>query len=241
MIQQIAVVTGGTRGIGRAISEALKAQGHEVVAVYHGNDQAARMFEAETKIPAYKWDVGNFEACQKEIKEITQAVGPIDILVNNAGITRDSFLHKMDLNSWEEVIRINLMSCFNMTRGVIDSMRERSYGRIINIASVNAQKGQMGQTNYCAAKAAMIGFTKALALEGAAKKITVNAVAPGYIQTDMMKSIPDKVLEEIISHIPLKRLGMAEEVARVVAFLAHEQSSYITGETFNVNGGQYLQ
>ena len=236
-----AIVTGGTRGIGEAISIGLKEAGYTVAATYAGNVEAARAFTDETGIATYKFDVGDFEACAAAVATITGDLGEIDVLVNNAGITRDAMLHKMSVADWEAVIRTDLTACFNMSRCVIESMRARGFGRIINIGSVNGQKGQMGQTNYSAAKAGLIGFTKALAQEGARKGITVNAICPGYIATDMVRAVPEKVINErILPQIPVGRLGEAEEVARCVVFLAADDAGFITGSTLTANGGQYL-
>jgi acetoacetyl-CoA reductase len=238
---RVAVVTGGTRGIGEAISKELKDAGYKVAATYGGNDQAAAKFKDATGIAVYKWDVGDFDACQKGLAQVEADLGPVDVLVNNAGITRDGMFHKMSPENWNAVITTNLNSVFNMSRGVIEGMRARGYGRIISISSVNGQKGQMGQTNYSAAKAGIFGFTKALAQENAFKGITVNAVAPGYIATEMVRAVPQEVLDsKIIPQIPVGRLGEAEEVARAVVFLAAEQSGYITGSTLTINGGQYM-
>ena len=238
---RIALVTGGTRGIGAAISAALKEAGCTVIANYAANDEAARAFQEETGVEARKWDVASFEACGEAVGRIEADVGPVDILVNNAGITRDVMLHKMTLEQWSAVINTNLNSQFNMCRPVIEGMRARGFGRIINISSINAQKGQMGQSNYCAAKAGEIGFTKALAQENAAKGITVNAICPGYIGTEMVRAVPQEVLEKrILPHIPAGRLGEPKEVARCVVFLASEDAGYITGSTLSVNGGQYM-
>lgn len=237
---RVAVVTGGTRGIGRAISEGLKAKGYEVAANFGGNEEAAAKFEAETGIKVFKWDVGSFEACEKGLAEVEAALGPVDVVVNNAGITRDGMLHKMTPEQWNEVIQVDLTSLFNMTRPVINGMRERGFGRIISISSINGQKGQMGQANYSAAKAGVIGFTKAIAQENARKGITVNVVAPGYIDTEMVAAVPEKVLESIIGQIPVGRLGKAEEIAACVTFLADDNSGFITGSTITINGGQYL-
>jgi acetoacetyl-CoA reductase len=238
---RVAVVTGGTRGIGEAISKALKDAGYQVAATYGGNDEAAAKFKDATGIAVYKWDVGDFDACQKGIAQVEADLGPVEVLVNNAGITRDGMLHKMSAENWGAVITTNLDSLFNMTRGVIEGMRARSYGRIVSISSVNGQKGQMGQTNYSAAKAGLIGFTKALAQENAFKGITVNAVAPGYIATEMVRAVPEEVLNsKIIPQIPVGRLGEAEEVARAVVFLAAEDNGFITGSTLTINGGQYM-
>ena len=238
---RIAVVTGGTRGIGAAAARALKAAGYVVAANYGGNDHAAHKFKAETGIPVYKWDVCSYEACAAGLKQVEADVGAVDILVNNAGITRDGVFHKMSPEHWSAVISTNLNSLFNMCRPVIDGMRERGFGRIINITSVNGQKGQMGQVNYAAAKAGEIGFTKALALENARKGVTVNAIAPGYIATEMVRAVPKDVLEKsILPQIPAGRLGEPEEIARCVVFLASDEASFITGSTLTVNGGQYM-
>jgi len=238
---RIALVTGGTRGIGHAISIALRDVGVTVAANYVGNDEAAKAFTEESGIPAFKFDVGDFEACKASIEQIEADAGPIDILVNNAGITRDKPLHKMDPDHWQAVIDTNLSSAFNMTRNVIDGMRERGFGRIINISSINGQKGQFGQSNYSAAKAGLIGFTKAVALETASKGITCNAIAPGYIATEMVKAIPEDVLNsKILPYIPAGRLGEPEEIGRCVAFLASDNAGFITGSTLTANGGQYM-
>jgi len=238
---RIAIVTGGTRGIGAAISRSLTEAGHEVAATYGGNDEAAQKFNGETGIGVYKWDVGDFEACSAGIAAVERDLGPVDILVNNAGITRDAMLHRMSPETWADVIRTNLDSVFNMTRPLIEGMRARGFGRIITISSINGQKGQMGQTNYSAAKAGVIGFAKALAREGAAKGVTANVVAPGYIATEMVMAMPRKVLEgAILPQIPIGRLGEAEEVARCVVFLASDESGWITGSTLTVNGGQIM-
>jgi acetoacetyl-CoA reductase len=236
-----ALVTGGTRGIGRAISLALKDTGARVAANYGGNDDAANAFKDETGIEVFKFDVGDFDACKDGIAKVEADVGPIDILVNNAGITRDKPLHKMDPGEWDAVIATNLSSAFNTSRNVIDGMRERGFGRIINISSINGQKGQFGQANYSAAKAGLIGFTKAFALETASKGITVNAVAPGYIATEMVMAVPEEVLNsKILPLIPVGRLGEPEEVGRCVAFLASDDAGFITGSTLSANGGQYM-
>ena len=235
-----AIVTGGTRGIGAAIATALHAQGHKVAATYHGNDTAAQEFTARTGIATFKFDVGDFKACAEGIAQITAALGPPDILVNNAGITRDALLHRMTPEQWREVMTTNLDSLFNMSRQVIEGMRARGFGRIVNISSINGQAGQIGQTNYSAAKAGVIGFTKALAQEGAAKGVTVNAIAPGYIDTDMVRAVPQNVLDTIIAKIPVKRLGQPAEIARTVLFLTSDDAGYITGTTLSVNGGQYI-
>ncbi|MCH7551425.1 MAG: acetoacetyl-CoA reductase [Proteobacteria bacterium] len=238
---RIALVTGGTRGIGRAISIALNDAGFKVAANYGGNDEAAEAFKNETGIPVYKFDVGDFDACQDGIATIEANLGPIDVLVNNAGITRDKPLHKMDPEHWEAVITTNLSSVFNTARNVIDGMRERGFGRIISISSINGQKGQFGQSNYAAAKAGLIGFTKAVALETAAKGITVNAVAPGYIATEMVMAVPEEVLNnKILPLIPVGRLGEPEEIGRCVVFLASDEAGFITGSTLTANGGQYM-
>ncbi|MBV9066932.1 MAG: beta-ketoacyl-ACP reductase [Methylobacteriaceae bacterium] len=236
-----AVVTGGSRGIGAAISKALKQAGYHVAANYGGNDEAAAKFKQESGIPVFKWDVSNYEACVEGLKKVEGEVGPVDILVNNAGITRDTMFHRMKPEQWYQVINTNLNSLFNMCRPVIEGMRERSFGRIINISSINGQKGQMGQANYSAAKAGDIGFTKALAQENANKGITVNVIAPGYIATEMVMAVPKDVLEKnIIPQIPVRRLGQPEEIARVVTFLASDDAGFITGSTIAANGGQYM-
>lgn len=236
----VAIVTGGTRGIGEAIATALKDAGHKVAANYGGNDEAAKAFTERTGIPNYKFDVSDFDACQKGVRQIEHDLGPITILVNNAGITRDGTLHKMDYEKWNQVIQTNLSSCFNMSRAVIEGMRERKFGRIINIGSINGQAGQYGQVNYAAAKSGIHGFTKALAKEGAAQGITVNAIAPGYIATDMVLAVPEKVLQKIVATIPVGRLGEASEIARGVLFLASDDASFITGSTIDINGGQHM-
>ncbi len=235
-----AVVTGGTRGIGAAISIGLKEAGYRVAATYAGNDEAAAAFKAETGISVFKWNVGDFEACVAGVASVEAELGPVDVLVNNAGITRDGVLHKMDVEKWREVMSVDLDSVFNMSRQVIDGMRERGFGRIINISSINGQKGQMGQTNYSAAKAGMIGFTKALALETARKGITVNCIAPGYINTEMVQAVPEEVLKGIVASIPVGRLGEADEMAHCVLFLADDKSGFITGATLTANGAQYI-
>ncbi|EKS30611.1 acetoacetyl-CoA reductase [Afipia felis] len=236
-----ALVTGGTRGIGAAISKALKGAGYNVAASYAGNDEAAAKFKAETDIAVYKWDVASFEACAEGVKKVEAEVGPVDVLVNNAGITRDVPFHKMTLDQWNAVINTNLGSLFNMSRQVIEGMRSRKFGRIINISSINGQKGQFGQVNYSASKAGDIGFTKALALETARGGITVNAICPGYINTEMVQAVPKDVLDQkILPLIPANRLGEPEEIARAVVFLAAEDAGFITGSTLTVNGGQYL-
>jgi acetoacetyl-CoA reductase len=238
---RVALVTGGTRGIGAAIARDLKKAGAKVVATYHGNDDAANAFKKETGIEVMRFDVADFDQCSHAVKRIEAEVGPVDILVNNAGITRDGFLHKMGAESWDAVIETNLTSLFNMCRVVIEGMRARGFGRIINISSVNGQMGQVGQANYSAAKAGVIGFTKALARESANKGITVNTIAPGYIATDMVKAVPQPVLDKIVSGIPVGRLGEPEEIARAVCFLAANESGFITGETISINGGQHME
>jgi acetoacetyl-CoA reductase len=237
---RVAVVTGGTRGIGRAIAEALKGTGYKVAAIYAGNDEVAAKFTAETGIPAYRLDVSSFAACEDGVKQIARDLGPVEILVNNAGITRDGTLQRMNFEQWNAVIQTNLSSCFNMCRCVIDSMRERGFGRIVNIGSINGQAGQYGQVNYAAAKSGIHGFTKALAQEGAAKGVTVNAIAPGYIDTEMVRAVPANVLEKIVARIPVGRLGRAEEIARGVLFLVADEAGFITGSTLSINGGQHM-
>jgi acetoacetyl-CoA reductase len=238
---RVALVTGGTRGIGASISIALKDAGFKVAATYGGNDEAANKFKDEHGIAVYKWDVGDFEACKAGIAKAEADNGPVDVLVNNAGITRDGTLHRMTPEAWRSVIATNLDSLFNMTRNVIEGMRERNYGRIISISSINGQKGQCGQANYSAAKAGVFGFTKAVAQENAAKGITVNAIAPGYIATEMVKAVPEEVLKtKILPLIPVGRLGEPEEIARCVVFLAGEDAGFITGATLTANGGQYM-
>ena len=238
---RVALVTGGTRGIGAAVAKALKAAGYSVAAGYAGNDDAAQKFKAESGIPVFKWDVGSFEACAAGIKEVETALGPIEVLVNNAGITRDTTFHRMKPEQWTAVINTNLNSLFNMCRPVIEGMRERKFGRIVNISSINGQKGQIGQTNYSAAKAGELGFTKALAQENAKVGITVNAICPGYVNTEMVQAVPKDVLEKnIIPQIPVGRLGEPEDIARCVVFLASDEAGFITGSTLTVNGAQYL-
>jgi acetoacetyl-CoA reductase len=237
---RVAIVTGGTRGIGKAICLALKEQGCRVVANYGGNDAKARAFTDETGIPAYKWDVGDYDATIAGCAQIEQDVGPIDIVVNNAGITRDGVLDKMSWEDWNEVMRINLGGCFNMAKASFPGMRERGWGRIVNIGSINGQAGQYGQVNYAAAKSGIHGFTKALAQEGAKYGVTVNAIAPGYVDTDMVAAVPQPVLEKIIAKIPVGRLGHAEEIARGVAFLTSEDGGFVTGSTMSINGGQHM-
>ncbi|MEI6641205.1 MAG: acetoacetyl-CoA reductase [Novosphingobium sp.] len=237
---RVAVVTGGTRGIGEAISLALHAQGRRVVANYAGNEEKARAFTERTGIKAYRFDVGDHEATLEECARIAAEVGPIDIVVNNAGITRDGVLHKMSFDDWNEVMRINLGGCFNMAKATFPGMRERGWGRIVNIGSINGQAGQYGQVNYAAAKSGIHGFTKALAQEGAKYGVTVNAIAPGYIDTDMVAAVPAPVLEKIVAKIPVGRLGQADEIARGVAFLTSEDGAFVTGSTMSINGGQHM-
>jgi acetoacetyl-CoA reductase len=237
---RVAIVTGGTRGIGRAICEALQADGMTVVANYGGNEEKARAFTNETGIKAYKWDVGDHEATQEGCARVEQEVGPIDVLVNNAGITRDGTLLKMKFEDWYDVMRVNLGGCFNMAKAAFPGMKERGWGRIVNIGSINGQAGQYGQVNYAAAKSGIHGFTKALAQEGARFGITVNAIAPGYIDTEMVAAVPEAVLEKIVAKIPVGRLGRADEIARGVSFLASEDGGFITGSTLSLNGGQHM-
>ena len=239
-MSRLAVVTGGTRGIGAAISEGLNAAGYKVAAVYVGNEAAASEFTERTGIPSYRFNVGDIEACVEGMKKLEAELGAVDILVNNAGITRDRVLHKMRIEEWDDVIRTNLTSVFAMSRRVIPGMRARGFGRIINISSVNGQAGQIGQTNYAAAKAAVIGFSRSLALESASKGITVNVIAPGYIDTEMVRAVPPDVLDGIIGRIPVGHLGTPDDIARLVVFLASTQASFITGATYAVNGGQYF-
>ncbi|RED16726.1 acetoacetyl-CoA reductase [Parasphingopyxis lamellibrachiae] len=237
---RIAIVTGGTRGIGEAISVALKEQGMTVVANYGGNDEKARAFTDRTGIEARKWDVGDFDACQAGCAQVAEEVGPVDIVVNNAGITRDGTLARMSYDDWHEVMRVNLGGCFNMAKACFPGMRERGWGRIVNIGSINGQGGQYGQVNYAAAKSGIHGFTKALAQEGAKAGVTVNALAPGYIDTDMVAAVPEPVLEKIVAKIPVGRLGRAEEIARGVAFLCSDDAGFVTGSTMSINGGQHM-
>jgi acetoacetyl-CoA reductase len=239
-MSRVAIVTGGTRGIGEAISVGLKDAGYEVAATYAGNDEAAERFTEKTGIPAYRFDVSDYQQCAESVEKIIADLGPVDILVNNAGITRDSTLHRMSFEQWNSVIQTNLSSCFNMCHCVIAGMRERGFGRIVNIGSVNGQAGQYGQVNYAAAKSGIHGFTKALAQEGAAKGVTVNAIAPGYIDTDMVRAVPEKVLEKIIAGIPVGRLGHADEIARGVLFLVADEAGFVTGSTMSINGGQHM-
>jgi len=237
---RVAIVTGGTRGIGRAICEKLQDAGFTVIANYAGNDAAAEQLKADTGIQSYKWDVGDHEACLDGCARVAAEVGPIDVVVNNAGITRDGTLHKMSYDDWHEVMRINLGGCFNMAKACFPGMRERGWGRIVNIGSINGQAGQYGQVNYAAAKSGIHGFTKALAQEGAKFGVTVNAIAPGYIDTDMVAAVPEPVLEKIVAKIPVGRLGQANEIARGVAFLCSENASFVTGSTMSINGGQHM-
>ncbi len=240
-MSKLALITGGTRGIGAAIAHRLKRDGYRVAVTYHGDDAVARSFMTGSGIPVYKWDVADFNACQAGVRKVEEEVGQaVDILINNAGVTRDATLHKMTLEQWRSVLDDDLGSCFNMTHAVIDGMRARGWGRIVNVSSINGQKGQLGQSNYAAAKAGMIGFTKSLALESARKGITVNAVAPGYTATDMVAKVDADVLEGIVAQIPVGRLASVEEIAHSVAFLVHDDSGFITGATLSVNGGQYL-
>ncbi|MBM3555277.1 MAG: acetoacetyl-CoA reductase [Alphaproteobacteria bacterium] len=237
---RVAVVTGGSRGIGAAISIKLKEAGYRVAANYASNDERAKQFATVTGIPVYKWDCGNFDACMQGVAHVVKDIGPVDVLVNNAGITRDGTMHKMTHRQWQEVIDTNLGSCFNMCRAVVESMRERGFGRIVNIGSINGQAGQYGQVNYAAAKSGIHGFTKALAQEGAGRGITVNAIAPGYVDTDMVAAVPPAVLEKIVAKIPVGRLGKAEEIARGVLFLVADDAGFITGSTLSINGGQHM-
>ena len=237
---RVAIVTGGTRGIGEAISVALKDQGMTVVANYGGNDERAREFTSRTGITAAKWDVGDFDACQEGCAQVAEDIGEVDVLVNNAGITRDGTLAKMSYEDWHEVMRVNLGGCFNMAKACFPGMRERGWGRIVNIGSINGQGGQYGQVNYAAAKSGIHGFTKALAQEGAKAGVTVNALAPGYIDTDMVAAVPEPVLEKIVAKIPVGRLGQAGEIARGVAFLCSEEAGFVTGSTMSINGGQHM-
>ncbi|MES9828329.1 MAG: acetoacetyl-CoA reductase [Candidatus Thiodiazotropha sp.] len=237
---RVALVTGGTRGIGEAISVALRDAGYTVAANFGGNEEAAKAFTERTGIPAYKFDVGDFDAVKSGIAKIEEEIGPIEVLINNAGITRDGTMHKMNFEKWDKVIQTNLASCFNACHAVISGMRERGFGRIVNIGSVNGQAGQYGQVNYAAAKSGIHGFTKALALEGATKGITVNAVAPGYVATDMVRAVPEDILAKIIKTIPVGRLGEPEDIARSVLFLVADDAGFITGSTLSVNGGQHM-
>ena len=240
MTGRVAVVTGGTRGIGGAISEALADAGYKVAANFVGSTEKAKAFQDRTGIATFRFDVGDFEASREGVKRIEQELGPVEVLVNNAGITRDGTLHRMSFEAWNEVIRTNLTSCFNMCRHVIEGMRERKFGRIVNIGSVNGQAGQYGQVNYAAAKSGIHGFTKALAQEGAKVNVTVNAVAPGYVNTEMVRAVPEKVLEKIVERIPVGRLGETEDIVRAVMFLVADKADFITGSTVSVNGGQHM-
>ncbi|MFN7030241.1 MAG: acetoacetyl-CoA reductase [Sphingopyxis sp.] len=237
---RVAIVTGGSRGIGEAICLKLQEQGVTVVANYGGNDEKARAFTERTGIKAYKWDVGDHEACLEGCARVAAEVGPVDIVVNNAGITRDGTLARMSYDDWHDVMRINLGGCFNMAKATFGGMVERGWGRIVNIGSINGQAGQYGQVNYAAAKSGIHGFTKALAQEGAKKGVTVNAIAPGYIDTDMVAAVPPQVLEKIVAKIPVGRLGQADEIARGVAFLCSEDAGFVTGSTMSINGGQHM-
>ena len=237
---RVALITGGTRGIGAAISIKLKETGYKVAAIYAGNDETATKFSTENKIDIFKWSIGNYEECVAGIKNVEENLGPIDILVNNAGITRDGMFHKMSQDQWRDVINVNLNGLFNMTHPVWDGMRAREFGRIVNISSINGQRGQLGQANYSAAKAGELGFTKSLALEGARKGITVNAICPGYINTDMVKAMSEKAIEATENQIPVGHLGEPEDIARCVKFLVADESTFITGSTITANGGHYL-
>ena len=237
---RVALITGGTRGIGAAISIKLKETGYKVAAIYAGNDEVATKFSTENKIDIFKWSIGNYEECVAGIKSVEEILGPIDVLVNNAGITRDAMFHKMSQDQWRDVINVNLNGLFNMTHPVWDGMRAREFGRIVNISSINGQKGQLGQANYSAAKAGELGFTKSLALEGARKGITVNAICPGYTNTDMVKVMSEKAIEATENQIPVGRLGEPEDIARCVKFLVADESTFITGSTITANGGHYL-
>lgn len=237
---RVAIVTGGTRGIGKAICTTLRDKGYTVAANYAGNDEAARKFSDETGMRSFKWDVGDHQACLEGCQIVSAELGPIEIVVNNAGITRDGTLHRMSVDDWDEVMRINLGGCFNMAKACFPGMRERKWGRIVNIGSINGQAGQYGQVNYAAAKSGIHGFTKALAQEGARVGVTCNAIAPGYIDTDMVAAVPEPVLEKIVAQIPVGRLGQASEIARGVAFLCAEEAGFITGSTLSINGGQHM-
>ena len=239
-MSRVAIVTGGTRGIGEAISLVLKAHGLKVAANYAGNDERAQAFADKHGIPVFKWDVSDYEACHKGVERVASELGPVDVLVNNAGITRDGTILKMTYDMWKEVIDTNLGGCFNMAKAVFPGMRERNFGRIVNIGSINGQGGQYGQVNYAAAKSGIHGFTKALAQEGARFNVTVNALAPGYIDTDMVAAVPADVLQKIVAKIPVGRLGHAEEIARGVAFLCSEEAGFVTGSTLSMNGGQHM-
>lgn len=239
-MSKIAVVTGGTRGIGEAISIKLKDKGYTVAATYAGNDEAAEAFKKQNGIDVYKFDVSDFDGCQKAVAQIEADLGPVSVLVNNAGITRDATLHRMGADKWQQVIDTNLGSCFNMCRAVIEGMRERKFGRIVNVGSVNGRAGQYGQVNYAAAKSGIHGFTKALAREGAGVNITVNAIAPGYVETDMVRAVPEEVLLKIVKTIPVGRLGQPEDIARGILFLIEDEAGFITGSTLDINGGQHM-
>ena len=239
-MSRVAIVTGGTRGIGEAISVGLKTAGYKVAAIYAGNDERAKAFEAKTGIAVFKWDVADYNSCIKGVAEVVAKLGPVEVVVNNAGITRDATLKKQSRSQWDEVLDTNLGGCFNMCKAVWDGMLDRSFGRIVNIGSINGQAGQYGQVNYAAAKSGIHGFTKALAQEGAPKGITVNAIAPGYIDTDMVAAVPPNVLEKIVAKIPVGRLGKAEELARGVLFLVADDAGFVTGSTMSINGGQHM-
>jgi acetoacetyl-CoA reductase len=238
-MSRIALITGGSKGIGAAIAKEFQTAGYQVAITYSGDDKAAEQFTKETSIPHFKWDVADYEQCVEGVKRVQEALGPIDILVNNAGRAKDRMMHKMTYEDWHEIIHVNLNSVFNMTKQVLDGMRDRKFGRIINISSINAQKGQIGQVNYCASKAGVLGFTRALAKEVARLNITVNAIAPGYIDTAMAKNVPEDIMKAIIDQIPLGRLGHPEEIAAIAKFLASEEARYITGSTISANGGMY--
>jgi len=239
-MDRVALITGGTRGLGAAIAVALRDAGYRVATVHRSNVDAAQTFREKTSIPVFCWDVADFSACREGIRQVESELGPVDILVNNAGITRDAVLHRMTAEQWSEVIGTNLGSVFNMSRNVIEGMRERGFGRIVNISSVNGERGQVGQANYAAAKAGILGFTRSLALESARKNITVNAIAPGYCDTDMVAAVPKDVLDKIVAGIPVGRLGSGADIARLVLFLADDAASFITGATFDANGGQFM-
>lgn len=239
-MDKVALVTGGTRGLGAAIALALRDAGYRVAAVYHSNVEAAQVFKEKTSIPVFCWNVADFSACREGVRQVEQEIGAIQVLVNNAGITRDTMLHRMTQEQWGDVIATNLGSVFNMSRNVIEGMRERGFGRIINISSVNGERGQIGQANYAAAKAGILGFTKSLALESARKNITVNAIAPGYCDTDMVAAVPKDVLEKIVAGIPVGHLGSGSDIARLVLFLADDAAGFITGATLDINGGQFM-
>jgi acetoacetyl-CoA reductase len=240
MMERVAIVTGGTRGIGEAISLALRDRGMKVAANYAGNEEKARAFTDRTGIPAFRWDVSSFDACVEGVSRVEAAIGPVGVLVNNAGVTRDGTMKRMSRDMWDDVIDINLGGCFNMAKALWDGMTARKFGRIVNIGSINGQAGQYGQVNYAAAKSGIHGFTKALAQEGARSGITVNAIAPGYIDTEMVAAVPEDVLQKIVARIPVGRLGKAEEIARGVAFLVDENAGFVTGSTLSINGGQYM-